>query len=258
MSAYAVYSAYLSEIRAAVEFYQVSAQLRPRLNGYILWDAADISARQMIQRFLQGRPRESMVYQSALVSLHSGFEQFVIDLIDDAAEVMSSRELEWGEFEKKFPGAVKQSRHAAGHALVSVFEPRSYWKIDYDELIAKLATTKVGSDGVSIYGRSFAVRKGSLSCEELERLLGRLSLQLPWGDISKDSKLQHALGTSSKAETEVALKSKLARLLELRNHLAHSQGAEEITYEQVIGFVSVYERFCFLLSDSVLNYARNC
>ncbi|WP_396615151.1 hypothetical protein ACHZ97_12125 [Lysobacter soli] len=157
-------------------------------------------------------------------------------------------------FEGRFPATVKNAHSASGAALASIFEPRQYWKIDYEELIARLASTRAGSAEVSIYGRAFGVWKPHLSCDELEKLLGRLSFALPWGEISKDSALQRALGTSNKAATEHALRARMGRLLELRNNLAHSQGAEVVTYEQLMEFFELYENFCRALSDQFLAY----
>jgi hypothetical protein len=256
VSAYLIYRAYLAELRSAVDFCRAAALLRPRLNEHLRWETADPPARKMFQDFLAAQPSEARVFQSVVVSLHAGFEQFVLDLIDDGAEAISDRRLSHGAFEGKFPGAAKKFRQASGSALVSIFEPRSHWKIDYDELIRCLASTHPGSPEVAIYGRSFGVRKGNLSWDELNKLLEGFGFEVPWGDISKDSALQLSLGTRNKAATEVALKARMTKLLELRNSLAHSQGAEEVEYVQVVEFLTICDNLCRLLSDAFMGFVR--
>lgn len=254
MSAYTVYSAYLAELRSAVEFCRAAALLRPRLNEYLRWETADAPAREMFQRFLGAQPNESRVFQSVVVSLHAGFEQFVLDLVDDGAETISERKLAYAAFENKFPGAARQFCQASGFALVSIFEPRTYWKIDYDELLRRLSSAQLGSKEVSIYGRSFGVRRGNLSCDELDKLLERFGFRVPWGEISKDPALQSSLGTAAKVTTESALRLRMAKLLELRNSLAHSQGAEEVDYDQVVAFLTTCDEFSRLLSGAFMKF----
>lgn len=250
MSAYSIYSAYLGELRAAVEFCRISAQLKPRLNDYLRWETADNRVRTLFQQFLGGQPNERIVYQSAVVTLHSGFEQFILDLVDDAAEAMTSRNLDTEDFEAKFPGVVMQACVASGHALASMFQPRSHWRIDYDELIGRLATARTGAQQVAIYGRPFGVRKASLSCDELEKLMQRLGFTLPWSEISRDASLQKMLGVSTMTAAARALKDKIDKVLSLRNDLAHSQGADDVSYEELVQFIEVYQRFSALLEAS--------
>jgi hypothetical protein len=257
VSAYTVFAGYLSELASIVKFCRLAALLRPRVNEYLRWEIADPQVKTLFQDFLASNPNETRIFQSVVVSIHAGFEQFVLDLIDDGAEVISDRKLSRSVFEVAFPNSLRHLHKANGIALASIQEPKQHWKVDYEELIRRLASTQVGSSQVTIYGRPLGIQKGNLSHDMLEEILDRFfCFRIPWGELCKDSKLQKSLGAPNKTSAEVALKALLNKLLSLRNSLAHSQGSEHVEYDEVLGYGSVCDRFGELLSERLLTSVR--
>jgi hypothetical protein len=252
MAAKLVFSAYLAELDAVVVFFEAATRVRPRLNQYICWEAVDQPVRELFTSFMRTDAESARVYQSIVVSVQAGFEQFITDLGEELADAITSRNIPHSDFEKKFPSAIRFFQKSSGYALASVFEPRSHWRMDYERLVSRLSTTVRGSQAVGIYGRTHVVKREGLDDKSLTEMFKQLGIALQWDKFGEDIDLQKRLGVSGKKQCEVRLRERLVQVRDLRNSLAHSQGADDVQIDFLRSTIQVYSRFCSLLSDQVL------
>ena len=252
MAASDVLDAYLAEVDASVRFFRNAAQLRPRLGAFLVWGGATADERKLFNSFLGGGPNESRIYGAAVVATCAGLEQFTTELVDEFCEAVNARELDAGAIESLLPGILNNQRKYAGYPLEKVHEPRGYWGIAYDKLVASLASTAQGSGRVVLYGRAFSVNAGGIDGGSFDRAFARTSFKFPWADICRSRSLQKELGTAALAETERELKSLFEDMGRLRNSLAHSQGSEYVSYEKLIRIVAVSRLFAKEASRCVL------
>jgi hypothetical protein len=136
-----------------------------------------------------------------------------------------------------------------------VFEPIEHHQIDYDALIAKLATSTKLSPQVSFDGKALSVRRGNLTCKDLEWFFGRFGYSIDWNLIGKDSVLQKHFSTKNQTQTAKELMDFIDRMVKTRNRLAHSQGAVPVRESDVRTALVVADRFSEILGRELCRFA---
>ncbi len=254
MSAIDVYEAYLEELRRTSEFFRKAIGLRSILPSMI--DKGEPYSSGLIKEFSSAKFTEERIYQSFLVSAHAGFEQFIISLHEDACIRINNKNLPASKLESLLPGVLSKFRRTSGLALTKIFEPRSYWKMDYEQLVDALGSTSTLSNKTKIVGKVFIVDAGPLDGKGLENRLATFGFTLDWNKVGNDQEIANSLRLTPAAATGRAAKLLLDDLCGKRNALAHSQGSLSISASSFDELMSFYSAFATHISKSLLNFVE--
>ena len=238
MPAKDTYLGYLEEISQVVNFVEVGASLRPHLGKHLNWHGLGY-LQTSVENFLGSDPVPDRAYQSLLVSCHAGFEQFIVDLAEDACRIINNLSLTSGEVESRFPGLIKKFRQFSGLILASP-APKKYWNIDQEKLVLDLASTGASSTCVNVLGRTFIVSVKSINSETIIEFSDLFGVNFSWDSFAKFPGASEVLGSSGVRETSNLAKDLFDDLSSKRNMLAHSQGSLVIGLEFINNAIKFY------------------
>jgi hypothetical protein len=159
------------------------------------------------------------------LSLHTGFEEFLRQLVIEFADEVNSRGLSYVEALSRCPPLLQWNMKQTGAGLLTVFEPLDHLDLDFNALAKNLATTLGDSEQALLNGSTLAIRERSFNSTGIAYYFKRLGLTLSWTEMCKEKSLQLAFGGTGPTKTATDVQTFLDASLKARNRLAHSQAA---------------------------------
>jgi hypothetical protein len=242
--------AYIQELTECLDFVSASSQLRPRLREYVDWTAAKRGATQLITRFLGSKNvREQVIYRALYVSGHAAFEQFARDVVAQAADYISTAT---GPYDSLWKEMKMEHVYRTGQAMATIYQPLEHYTFDYDQLSKNIGGCIPGEARFKLNSDALAFIRGTLTPENLEKVIRRISIPFNWDVIASHPPLKACFLVSGTRDSAKEVKTFLEGMVKNRNRIAHSTGtAAEIGEPEVREQIRFVAAFCHALSAFV-------
>ena len=242
--------AFIQELTECLDFISASSALRPRLREFINWDAAKGPPQQLITNFLDRKGvRDRLIYRALYVSGHAAFEQFARDIVAEAADYISSSV---GPYNSLWEEIRKEHIFRTGQAMETIHQPLEHYAFDYHQLSTNIGSCIPGRPSFRLNSDALALIRGTLTPDNLEKLIKRLSVPFNWDSLASYQPLKTRFQARGTREVANEIRVFLEDMVKNRNRIAHSTGvAAEIGEGQVREQLEFVQAFCHALSTSV-------
>lgn len=235
-----VFHAYLDELLETAQGVSVSRDARTSIATYL--DRATLNtnrqAEALVNRALQAIPKihVSTVNRALFICAHAGFEQYLRDLLEMAANSISNckfvrtkAEAPRKEVLRKLHGHQIQ---LAGEGFRRYFEPLSHIRLDYAKVASAVAQSSDEDAPFILNGTVLGLRVGNIDRKALDSIFGRFDCKIPWLKFAATANVQGILKETTIKATDKAVNEFLSQALEKRNRIAHTQGSIEMPEEE--------------------------
>ncbi|WP_186056165.1 HEPN domain-containing protein [Burkholderia gladioli] len=247
--------AYLSEIEVEAQNAARLGDFRAAVMPWIDWGNIDPESKRTVVAFQKADLNASRTFQSLFVTAQAGFEQFIREIINEAAYSITSKKVSYDNLLKRFGTLADHHVVASGKALSTFFEPKEHYKFIFTDIANNVCTSFSGSQGVTINGPVMSYRVGNIDSAAIDSILGRFNYLVKWDEFAKNQSLRDIFQTKGQRDTETAIKHHIDESLALRNRLAHSQGAaSDATKERLGRLINFYKEFAPLLNESFRSF----
>jgi hypothetical protein len=239
----------LDELDTFFQLYVRALEVKKFIQAHINQGALSKEQRDSYVAFIKCEGADRVGLQSLVIAAYSGFEDSCRQLIGNACAEISSWKISHSKLIACFPELPKWYFRLSGDAFRTVFEPLSHQKINFEELAENIATNIAKSPAVALYGNALSLNAGNIGSQQLRDIFRRFGFAVPWHRFQTDAelkKLKADLLTYGWSTAEQAIDG----ILDLRNRLAHSQGAlGDVTPEKLVLITSFLRNFSRVLTE---------
>src|SRR5437773_3698914 len=182
------FSLTLDEIESNLEFLRLSAVLRPRLNGMLLWDSIQGDARRLVTDFLNQKSVElGPQFRGMIIVICGAFEHFVRRVVREAVIKLNAGA---NSFDNLHGELQRQNVYRTGRALTTIMQPLDHVTVDYSALAGNLATCVSGATTFTLNADAFTLFFTGGKPEHLADILKSIGLTLDWDDFGRISSFE--------------------------------------------------------------------
>ena len=247
-------NARITELRADLTFVALATQLRPRIGGFLQWQAAG-EVLELARQFMEAKAsRPEGLYGPLLVRLLAMFERYLRSLV---AQCVERRQSQAPIYDNLSETIIRRNVVLTGRLFSTIDTPRDHLMLDIDSMISNLATCKRGNKLYRLNTKAFSATITGASPTAIDRALQCVDLSTCWDDVGGSTILAKQLQTKGARGTGEGARERLKELWRWRNHLAHC-GDEEIalTDVQLRGAIDFVQSFSATL-DVVVHKRLN-
>lgn len=249
----------LDELELNLAFLRASTKLRPRLRGFLNWQAIHGEAKVLITQFLNQKSVElSAQYRGMIVVLSGTFEHFVRRVIHEAVVAINRSVKNYDHLPEKMR---MQNVLRTGRALTTIREPPDHILVDYHTLAKQLTTCVAGAETFTLNADAFTLFISSVSPRHLIDVCDSIGITMNWDDFGREERFETMLATRGVRATGKAVAEHLDNFIKLRNRFAHTgAGGVIVTDGEVENYIQFFRLFTTQLAHLVatnVESARN-
>ena len=244
-----IFDVQLSDALAALAFLDTAESLRPRLGAVIDWTRADQGHRDLLNEFLgQGSPDKVRAAIGIIVLGYGAFEELLLTIVEKCATSIAE-ETEFSDLTREFRD---EHVYRTGRLLVSHKKKREGVTVIPDQLGRNLGICIDGAEQYSLNTLAFRFEAGVLHCDNIEKLISRLGVDLKWDDVGRSIDLQHFLGEKGVRRCGKEACQRWDSLVSTRNVVSHRGGDTlAISMDELISAVNFCRLFGHAVADAI-------
>lgn len=253
------FHAYLDELVETSQGITLSKTARQLIAKYIdrALLAKDHEEQRIVNTALQAIPRinSAAVYKALFVRAYAGFEQYLRDLVQSAANTISDSRLVQSKLDPPKMKIVERlyghQIQLAGEGFRKYFEPLDHIRINYAEVAKAIVQSSDKNEPFLLDGMIVGLRINNINRDVINKIFERFDCQIQWNNFSSKATLQTLLKTKGVRETDKATAKLLNDALARRNRLAHTSGSEELLENELSQHISFLRELSTFLFDTM-------
>lgn len=234
-NAKAVAEAYFDELKATAEIRQAYNEIIV-MNAGVLFGAFGHDGnlkRRLTEALKLKTTDQSAMLRGLFVQAIGVFDEFVRALIATELEKRAKEKKKYSELSQALQnGFISHAGRVLTHYGSGSVNGVKY---DFSRLNSSLASCLTDEEGFSLEPRVFTVLMGNSTPERLRKIFETIGLPDPFGvNIGESTELKRALGETRKSVVARMADERLAKLISIRNDIAHGELTTSISYDEFI------------------------
>lgn len=255
-----VFHAYLDEVKETGQGVFLAKEARKLLFTYLDRGtlAQDITSEKAIVHALSAlsKVNEAHIVRSLFMSAHAGFEQFLRELFDSAAEAITHAKVVTSNpsHVKTITSLTSWQIQLAGEGFRKYFEPLAHMQVDYTAIAAAISAGADKDKPVILNGKVFGYKVGNIDQSTIDSLFKRFNCVIAWSKFSDFAEVQILFEKKKNKETQNAVADFFEETLKVRNRIAHTQGELNMSREDLSKQIAFLKHLSTFLQATLLDH----
>ena len=245
----------INEIQTCLNFIVTGTILRPRLGAILYSSSAQDYEKGLAEQFISFKDVESKIFlNSLLIATYGIYEKFIREICIASIKTINLKYKNYDELREKVRN---QNILLTGKAFSSIFEPLDHFTHTYEDLVKNISTCTKGSCGYSLNSQLFGLYHNILNTENIERLFGRMDINVNWDEIAKNGSYETIYGQMKTRDTSNQIQLEIDNFVRSRNVISHTGPAVvDIPIGDIKRIIEFLKIFFLSFSKYLENYLK--